>query len=110
MICISLQNGAKVGSIRPPLLIDDLAEDHHLSRAENICRTPVEGGPIDSQPQVALFLRCEASDGRAVEGQVVPALDEKLLVVIEHVQPTFEVAEEQGYGLDPFLVCEVLEP
>ncbi len=42
----------------------------------------------------------EAADGGAVEGQVVPALDEKLLVVIEHVEAAFEIAEEHGDGLD----------
>ena len=33
---------------------------------------------------------------------------EKLLVVIEHVQPAFEVAEQDRYGLDALLVRQVL--
>jgi hypothetical protein len=54
-------------------------------------------------------LRRETSNRRAVEGHVVPAFEQELLVVIEHVQPAFEVAEQQGYGLDAFLVRQVLE-
>ncbi len=109
LVGISLQNGAKVRGIGASILADDLPEDHHLSPAENVGRPPVEGGPIDSQPQIALFLRREASNRRAVEGHVVPILDEELLIVIEHVQPAFEVAEQQGHGLDSLLVRQVLE-
>src|SRR5260370_1762320 len=53
--------------------------------------------------QIAFALRGEAADGRAVEGQVVPALDKELLVVIEHVQPAFQVAEQDRDGLDALL-------
>ena len=36
-------------------------------------------------------------------------LSEELLVVIEHVQAAFEVAEQHGHGLDALLVGQVLE-
>ncbi len=61
------------------------------------------------EPQIALALRGKAADRRAVERQVVPALDQELLVVVEHVQAAFEVAEQHGDGLDPLLVGQVLQ-
>jgi len=54
-------------------------------------------------------LRGKAANGRPVKREVIPALDEELLVVIEHVQPAFEVAEEDRHGFNPFLVAQVLE-
>ena len=47
---------------------------------------------------------------RAVEGEVVVALDQELLVVVQHVQPAFEIAEEHGHRLDALLVGQILEP
>ena len=35
---------------------------------------------------------------------------EKLLVVVEHVQAALQVAEEHRHCLDPLLVLQVLEP
>ena len=70
---------------------------------------PVEGAPVHAQPQIALALRREAADRRSVEGQVVPALDQELLVVIQHVQAAFQVAEQDGDRLDALLVRQVLE-
>ena len=61
------------------------------------------------QAKIAFALRGEAADRRAVEGQIVPALDEELLVVIEHVEAAFEVAEQDRDRLDALLVREVLE-
>src|SRR6185369_13490110 len=106
---VGLQHSAEIGAVGSPIFIDDLAENHHLSRSENVGGTPVEGGPIDGEPQIALFLGREATNRRAVERQVIPALDQELLVVIENVQPAFEVAEQQRHGLDPLLVSQVLE-
>ncbi len=71
---------------------------------------PVERGPIDSEPQVALALRREAANRRTVKGKIIPALDEKLFVVIQHVQAAFEITEEHGHGLDPLFVGQILEP
>ena len=96
--------------VRSSALVDDFAEDQHFAGAEHVRRSPVEGGPVDAQPQIALALRGEAANRRAVEGEIVPALDQKLLVVIEHVQPAFEIAEEHGHGLDPLLVGQILQP
>ena len=38
------------------------------------------------------------------------ALYEELLVVIEHVEAAFEIAEQDGDRLDALLIGEVLEP
>jgi hypothetical protein len=37
------------------------------------------------------------------------ALHEELLVVVEHVQAAFKVAEHDGHGLNPLLVGQVLQ-
>ena len=81
----------------------------HFAGAENVGRPPVKSAPIDAQPQIALLLRGESANRRPVEGQVVPALDEQLLVVIEHVQAAFQIAEQNGHGFDAFLVREVFQ-
>src|SRR5450755_5123432 len=99
---ISLQDGAKVRAIGAAILVDDFTEDHYLARTEDIGGTPIEGGPVDAEAQIALFLGGKAADGGAVEGEIIPAFGEELLVVIEHVQAAFEVAKQHGDGLDPF--------
>ena len=38
------------------------------------------------------------------------ALEQELLVVVQHVQPAFEVGEQHGDGLDALLVGQVLQP
>jgi hypothetical protein len=59
--------------------------------------------------QIAFALRGEAADGGAVEGEVVPALDQEFLVVIQHVQAAFQIAEQHGDGLDALFVGQILE-
>ena len=92
------------------VLIDHIAEDQHFAGAKDIGGRPVEGAPIHGKAQVALALRGEAADGRAVEGEIVPALDQELLVVVEHVQPAFQVAEQHGHGLDALLIGQITDP
>ncbi len=88
----------------------DLAEDQHLAGAEDVRRQPVEGRPVDRQSQVRLLLPREAADRRAVEGQVVRRLEQELLVIVQHVQPAFEVGEAHGDRLDALLVVEIAHP
>jgi hypothetical protein len=80
-----------------------------LAGSEDIGGRPVEGGPVHVEAEVAFALGGEAADGGAVEGEVVIALDKELLVVIEHMETAFEVAEQDGDGLDPLFVGQVLE-
>jgi len=61
------------------------------------------------QPKVALALRREPADRRSVEGQVVITLDKKLLVVVEHVEAAFQVAEQDRHRLNALLVRQVLQ-
>src|SRR5579871_2064630 len=61
------QNAANVRAIRGAVLIDHLAEYHHLACAKHVSWNPVERAPVDAQPQVALTLRGKATDRRAVE-------------------------------------------
>ena len=96
--------------VRRAALVDDFAEHQHFAGAEDIGRRPVKCRPVDAQPQIALALRREAANRGAVKGEVVPALDQELLVVVEHVQPAFEVAEEHGHGLDALFVGQILQP
>src|ERR1019366_10264524 len=95
-----LEDAANVRAIRSARLLDHVAEDQHLARPEYIRGCPVERAPVDSQAKIALLLRSKAADRGPVEGQVVIALDQELLVVVEHVQPAFEVAEQNGDSLD----------
>jgi hypothetical protein len=106
---IPLQNSANIGAVRGAVLIDHLAEDHHLAGAEDIARAPVKGAPIHVQAKIALALRGEPADRRSVEGQIVPALDKKLLVVIEHVEAPFQIAEQDGDRFDALFVRQVPE-
>ena len=71
---------------------------------------PVEGAPVDAEAEIALALSGESANGRAVEGEIVVTLEQELLVVIEHVQAAFKVAEQHGNGLDAFFVLEILQP
>ena len=107
---VALQHATNVGCIRRPTLVDDFAEYQHFAGTENIRRAPIESGPVDAQPQIALALRRKAANRRAVEGEIVPTLDQKLLVVIQHVQPALEIAKEHGHSLDPLLVGQILQP
>ena len=106
---IRLENASQIGRVGRPILVDDFAEDHHLARLKHIGRRPVERSPIHSEPQIALSLCREAADRRPVKRHVVPTLDQPLLVVVEHVQTAFEVAEQQSHSLDSFLVGQVFE-
>src|SRR5713101_329577 len=106
---VALQDSANVGGVRRTVFVDHVAEDKDFAGTKHIRRRPIKRAPIHGQPQVALALRGEPADRGAVERQVVPALDEKLLVVIEHVQPAFEVAEQHGHGLETLFVRQILD-
>ncbi len=109
LVGVGLQPGAHVGAIRPAVALLHLAEHQHLAGAEYIRRQPVESRPVDLQAQVGLGLLREAADRGAVEGQVVGRLEQEFLVVVEHVQPAFEVGEAHRHCLDALLVGEVLD-
>src|SRR5258706_6574361 len=68
-IRVGLENTTNVGAIRSAILVDDLAEHHDLTGAEIVGRSPVEGRPIETKPQVAFPLRGETSNVRPVERQ-----------------------------------------
>ena len=110
VVGILLEHGAEVGAVRGAVLVDHFAEDHHFAGAEDIGGRPVEGIPVDVEAQVALALSGKAADRRAVEGEVVPAFDQKLLVVVQHVQAAFKIAKQQRDGLDARRVVQVFEP
>src|SRR5690242_5232233 len=101
---VILEHATNVAGIRTTALVDDFTKHQNFAGAENVGRRPVECAPIDSEAQIALALRGEAANRGTIKGQVIPALEQELLVVIEHVQPAFEVAEQHGDGLDPLLV------
>ena len=105
-----LEPGAQVALVRRAVLVADVAEDEHLAGPEHVGGQPVEGRPVDAEPQVGLGLAGEAADRRAVEGEVVGRLQEELLVVVEHVEAALEVGEADGHRLDALLVGQVLHP
>ena len=59
---IPLEDAANVSRIGFAILVDDVAEDEHFARTEDVGRSPIECAPIDAQPQIALALRCETTD------------------------------------------------
>ena len=107
--CEGFQCAANVGFVGRAVFVDDFAEDEHFAGTEDVGRPPVKCAPVDAEAEVGFALRGEATDGGAVEGEVVVALDEEFLVVIEHVQAAFEVAEEHGDSLDALFVGKVLD-
>ncbi len=109
LLGVSLEHAANVGGIGRAALVDDIAEHQHFAGTKNVGRAPVERWPVNAQAEIALALRGEAANRGAIEGQVVPALEQELLVVVEHVQAAFEVAEQHGDRLDALLVGQVLQ-
>ena len=104
------EHAAHVGGVGLAAFVDDFAEDQDFAGPKDVGRTPVECGPVDAEAKIAFALRGEAANGRAVEGQVVVALQQKFLVVVEHVQAAFEVAEHDGHGLNAPFVGQILQP
>ena len=72
-------------------------------------RHPVKRAPIHGKAEIALALRGESANRGAIEGEIVPALDQELFIVVQHVQTAFEVAEHDGDGLDALLVRQILQ-
>ena len=105
----TLQPAADVAREGRAVAIDHVAEDEHFARAEDVGRRPIECAPVQGETQVALALRREPANRRAVKRQIVGRLQQELLVVVEHVQAAFEVAEEHGDGLDALLTGEIRE-
>src|SRR5579872_40868 len=110
LVGVTFQHAANVPRVSRAILIDHMSEDQDLARAKNVGRSPVKGAPIHRQAQVALSLCREPANRRPVKRQVIPALDQELFVVVQHVQAAFEVAEKHGHGLDALLVRQVLDP
>ena len=103
------QAAAEIGLVGLAVLVQHMTEDQHLAGAEDVGGHPVEGPPVDAQPQIALGDAGEPADGRPVEGQLV-GLQQELLVVVEHVEAALEVGEGHGDGLDPLFLLEILAP
>src|SRR5256886_5156168 len=99
---------SNVSGVRRTVFVDHVAEDKDFAGSKHIRWRPIKRPPIHGQPQVAFALRGESTDRGAVKRQIVPALNEKLLVVVEHVQTAFEVAEQHGHGLDALFICQIL--
>jgi len=109
LVGIFLEHAAQIAGVRSSILVDDLAEDKDLSRTEDVGGHPVKGAPVDPETKVALPLRGETANRGTIEGQVIEALDEEFLVVVEHVQAAFEVAEQDRDRLDVPLIGEILD-
>lgn len=106
---VMFEDSANVGGIGRAVLVDYFPEDENFAAAEIVGGSPVKRTPIDAEAKVAFALGGEATDGRTVEGEVVPGFEKELFVVIEHVQAAFEVAEEDGDGLDALFGAEIFE-
>src|SRR5438045_8835935 len=83
---VILENASDIRGVGRAVFVDDFAEDQNFAGAEDVAWAPVEGAPIHVEAKVTFALRGETADRGAVEGQIVPAPYEELLVVLEHVQ------------------------
>jgi len=110
LIGIRLKHAAQIAGVGGAVLVDHVAKNQNLAVAENVGRHPVEGAPVDSKAQIALFLGCKAPNRGAVKGQILVGTQQELLVIIEQVQAAFEVSKENGYSLDPLFVGQILQP
>src|SRR5262249_42285082 len=70
---VGLQHGAQIAGVGCSVLIDHLTEYKYFAGAEDVRGSPEKSGPIDSQTEVAFALRRKSTNGRSVEGKVVPA-------------------------------------
>src|SRR5262249_8263071 len=86
----TLQHSANIGGIVRAVLVDDVAEHEDFAGTKDIGGRTIERSPIDGQGKIAFALRGESSNRGTIERKVVPALDQELLVVVEHVEAAFE--------------------
>ena len=110
LVGVIFEDTAHVARVRRSILIDDDAKDENLTVAEDVGGNPVKGAPINAKAEVALALSGEATNGRAIESEIFVGAKQKLLVVIEQMQASFEIREEDGDSFDPLLVCEIFQP
>ncbi len=101
-----LEASAEVRIVRRAVAIEDRREEQHLAGTEHIGRHPADRREIDLKTQVRFVLRREASDRRAVEGEVLERVEEELLVVVEHVQSAFDVREADRHRFHFLLPLE----
>ncbi len=105
-----LERAADVAGERLAVAIEDVGEDEDLAGPEYVGRTPIKCAPVEREAQVALALRRKAANRRAVEREVVVRAQQELLVVVEHVQAPFEIAEEHRERFDLGLARQVAQP
>jgi hypothetical protein len=108
-VAIVLQHAAQVARVGLAAFVDHGTENQHLAGAKYIGRDPVKGAPVDAEAQVALFLRRKSADGGAVKGQVVVAVDQELLVVIQQVERPSRSEKITVTALMLLLVRQVLD-
>src|SRR6202000_983908 len=85
-----LEQTAHIAAVGRAVLVDDFTEHQNLARAENVRRRVVKRTPVQAETKLAFALRGEAADRRTVKRQVVVALDQELLVIVEHMQAAFQ--------------------
>ena len=109
LVGVLLEDASQVGAVGLAVFVDDFAEDEHLTRAEDVGGRPVKGVPVEAEAEIALFLCGKAANGGAVKRQIVVRTHEEVLVVVEHVQAAFEVAEDDSDGLDALGVGQIFQ-
>src|SRR5215469_6136410 len=104
-----LEDAANVRGVRCAVFVDYLAKYEDLAWPEDVGGGPVECSPVNAETKIALSLRRESADGGTVEGQVVKAPQQELLVIVEHVQPALKVAEHYSQSLNALFIRQVLQ-
>src|ERR1700735_3109920 len=81
-----LQDSTDVARVVGAIFVNYFAKYENLARTKNVGWGPIKSAPIKSQAKIALPLRREAANGRPVECEIIVTLDQKLLVVVEHME------------------------
>src|SRR2546427_1732761 len=79
---VALQDPANVGGVRRTVFVNHVTEDQDFAGTKHIGGRPIKKAPNPPPPPAALPPPPEAADRRALARQVIPALDETLLVPV----------------------------
>src|SRR5215469_2657601 len=106
---VTFQSTADVGAVRRPILINDFPKYQHLAAAKHVRWRPIKGVPIHTQAKITFALRSKTADRGAIEGQVVEALYQEFLVIVQHVQTALKIAEQDRDRFNMLFIGQVLE-
>ena len=109
LVGVVLEHTAHIARVGRAVLVDDVAEDQHFAITEDVGGHPVESAPVNAQTEIALLLRRESANRRAIEGQVLIGAEQEFLVVVEQMQTPLEIGEQHRNRFNPLLIGQILQ-